>query len=500
MTASTASVYKRSGRLQVTILVGALIFSTLLVAVALGTDSWFFGVLLSCIPVGVGLNIVLARESNRHLWDWLFWVEMSLIFTVPLAIKLTGRDFSFLTELILLLVMPALTRTMVVSAKKSSEFRWAIGFLASFLLIATISSILGRSQFLAAAYQFGTNLKYIVMILVGASMQWTRRSEAWLWRLIRWTWAVEAVFVAWQWIHPGSYFAIFWGAEYMASDPLGLLPSRALGTFQHPSVLAGISAILFLASWLRYLHDGRRGYLLLSLAYMALLFASTERQELAAAIIVAGVAWVSRIQFSKVIIFSALLIPVLAVVTVVAWPKVSEKSLAEAEHWGISGNHRIDHPRAVTYLTAATIANSHFPLGSGLGTFGGAGAKRFDDSYYWQLGFTQYYWFQKENFLMDTYWPNFYAEAGWFGLLAMMLSILVLIRIPVQEFRSSTSRNGRLLSGVAAAAVGYSAIVSLTSANIGDPTLFFIPAALCGISISRSGQRITHGRLDTQII
>jgi hypothetical protein len=66
-------------------------------------------------------------------------------------------------------------------------------------------------------------------------------------------------------------------------------------------------------------------------------------------------------------------------------------------------------------MKGLAVAQQYFPLGSGLGTYGGAGAQKFDLSLFQDLGFGRYWWFMQGKFLVDTYWPNVAAESGLFG-------------------------------------------------------------------------------------
>jgi hypothetical protein len=67
------------------------------------------------------------------------------------------------------------------------------------------------------------------------------------------------------------------------------------------------------------------------------------------------------------------------------------------------------------------VAREYFPLGAGLGTYGGAGAQKFDLSLFLDLGFGRYWWFLQGKFLLDTYWPNIAAETGFLGAISLFV-------------------------------------------------------------------------------
>lgn len=447
---------------------------------------WLIAATLTFLVPLLILNVLLLTDSNRRLWNGVLWLEIGLLLGLPLILKITGKDFSFLLELVLLAVTPALIPVFFRLIRQSRDFRWVVFFLAVFMSIAVLSSIFGRSHLFAATFQAATNVKFLIILLLGVAVSWTQRSELMFWMLVRWMWPIQILMVGWQWAHQGSYFSVFWGAPYISPDPLGLFPSRALGSFQHPSFLAAVSIFFFIACWLRYLNENGRGNLMLSVIYFSLLVASTERQELAGALFVGGGAWIFKVRSWRLLFAGTFLICAFAVGGTGIWHRVTEKTIDEARHWGLVGHERIDHPRAVLFLTAASVADEYFPLGSGLGTYGGAGSQKFDASFIEYLGFNRYWWFMKKNFLMDTYWPNFIAESGWFGFLAMLCCITSLIRVTVTGLVRSTSAREQWHWGVAVASMVYMSILSLTSSAIQNPAAFLLPGAFIGIALSSS--------------
>jgi hypothetical protein len=85
--------------------------------------------------------------------------------------------------------------------------------------------------------------------------------------------------------------------------------------------------------------------------------------------------------------------------------------------------------RLVMTKTSWLIARDYFPLGSGLGTFGGWISRLFYSSVYSQYGLDRVFGLSPEvlegqDFLMDTYWPYVLGETGALGLLFYILALL----------------------------------------------------------------------------
>ena len=134
------------------------------------------------------------------------------------------------------------------------------------------------------------------------------------------------------------------------------------------------------------------------------------------------------------------------------------------------------------------LANNHFPLGSGLGTFGGVGAQKFDHSLYDQLGYGRYWWYLKNVFLVDTYWPNFIAEAGWLGAAAIAACAIGLVLVSLLRAWRAESMEEKQIWGMAFVGQFMLVVVSLTSPLYSDPNLAAIAMMFFGIASRWSSQ------------
>lgn len=89
---------------------------------------------------------------------------------------------------------------------------------------------------------------------------------------------------------------------------------------------------------------------------------------------------------------------------------------------------RGENIRTVAWPTATLLANQHFPLGSGAGTFGSAAS--FSVGYspvYYATGLSQMHGAaenSEDRFLLDFTWPKFLGEYGYFGGAIMLLLFL----------------------------------------------------------------------------
>ncbi|NHO68479.1 hypothetical protein G8770_23245 [Aestuariicella hydrocarbonica] len=86
-----------------------------------------------------------------------------------------------------------------------------------------------------------------------------------------------------------------------------------------------------------------------------------------------------------------------------------------------------DFARLVLFTGAKDVADTFFPIGSGLATYGSANSVL--SGLYVDLGVADLWWYkQEQNYLTDTYWAMLIAEAGWLGLLFFLVSLFCFVR------------------------------------------------------------------------
>lgn len=463
----------------------ALILLAALLGASLAVGFWPFAIIVVGGTYVLAFYAILAGRSGPGLRDSFFWLMFALIFAIPSLQKVTGYSANFVLEFGLILAAPLLVKPLARLLAGSRFFKWWFAALSVFFILSLLSSLFGRSHALPAAYQFLTNLKVILVLLLGFYITWSARTEAVFWWIVRWLWLPTALLVAWQWAHPTSYFGLMPHAAASA-DPLQLFPSRAVGPFHHPTYLGLYMGIFTVFCLLNAASGAGRRYYLIGLFYFLLLLASTQRQETVAAVVVASAA-VSLLNGKRFALRSAIvgLVATLAVGGA-GWFFIKDNLMQEATRWGLIGHSAIQQPRQVLYMHAVEIADQYAPLGSGLGTFAGAGAQKFDLSLYLDRGFARYSWFYEQNVLMDTYWTNFLAETGWASTLLLIFLMLLLVWFTGSHGLKKYPLEIRRLWLMAFGGMSFTFLLSLTSPSFQDPGLFLVPGIFLGVAYNRT--------------
>lgn len=110
-----------------------------------------------------------------------------------------------------------------------------------------------------------------------------------------------------------------------------------------------------------------------------------------------------------------------------------------------------------------SIAQSHFPLGAGFGTFGTTVAYENGSPFYYQLGYMSGYYYKQP--VADVFWPGIFAEAGWIGTIFFALCILLMVLDSLDRIKSDPYAGWCMLS------ILVNAVIASTS-----ETAFFNPA------------------------
>ncbi|MCZ7562776.1 MAG: hypothetical protein M5U08_02350 [Burkholderiales bacterium] len=458
-----------------------------LIGAATGAGLGALAVALAAASCLVPIYAVILDSRRLGVRDSLFWALFVLVLVLPVIHKFTGVRLYFVLELLLIAAAPLLLSEGIAVLRRSKSMRALGALLGLFLVISLMSSVFGRSQIMPGAYQFATNLKFYFLLLLGFYVAWTRRTETIFWCCVQWLWLPMATALAWQWLEPSTYFSYF-GPAHPGPDPLEVFPSRGMATFQHPSFFAAFSGMMAIIAFCRACVERRFVFYTVSLVYFLLTLASTERQEILSIIAICFAVYiVERGRTPTHSLIAAILIAA-GLTTTFLLPPVQRNLEREAISWGILGYTAITHPRPVMYLHAKDIANSRVPLGSGLGTFGGAGATRFDDSLHFERGFGRYSWFvEREKYMMDTYWPNILAETGWIGLSLMGAISLFLIFYPLKKALFKQSRTQRQYWLMSFAGSSFAFLLSFTSPAYQDPGLVLLMTLFFGVAHTRPG-------------
>ena len=474
----------------------ALVLLLLALVVAAATlFGWQVLAILSALSAVLVVGAWLLYRSGDGSREWLLWLLLGGLLALPMLARVAAIGLFGPWQLALLGLSVLGIARFAADVRESGWLKLAVWAFAVSLVLALASSWAGRTRPVAGAYQLFSDLKPLMLVCLGYALRWDENTERWLWRVVKWAWVPMLMFVVFEWAAPGPYFQLLYrGAGSPSVDPTGLLPSRAIGLFEHPSFLASIAALFALLCMGRTCsvvrgEGARWGWLVV--VYGLLIVCSVQRQEMAAcALALAVIVLLSRPDklVRNLIVVALVATPVVAAFLFVFADNIQR----EAAYWGLGpATTAIEIPRAQLYVGAFQLAEQRFPLGSGLGTYAGAGAEKFDASLYYELGFRNYWWFGKQDFLMDTYWPNPIAEMGFAGAGFLLLSYLALLAHAVS--RARRERYG-VAHGYWLAAAGmmlYTLVLSISSPAFQDPRLFVIPAIMFGVA-SWQAKRETH--------
>jgi hypothetical protein len=422
------------------------------------------------------LSLIKSRTDYSGI---IFVISFILFFILPFIQKITGLPLFGLWQLLLIF--------SIFGISKFSKYVPRAHFLLSglatffvFLSLGAFSTFTTKYHLWAASYQLVSDLKPILLLISGFAITWSSLPEKWFWKIIEWFWLPTLLLIIFEWIAPGAYFSIFKGAT--SADPTHMFPSRAVGTFQGPTFLAAIAAMFALLSFSRSQnYSTTKKYDRLRVAiYLAIILFAVQRQELIGAILALILIFIldkPKQAFNRSIVALLILISTAPIF----WTLFSQNILQEAALWGVGTIRPIEHPRAELYQGAYFLATQYFPFGSGLGSYGGAGADKFNHTLYFQLGFSRYWWFGKENYLMDTYWPNSIAETGFFGALSLLATYVFFLLHAVKKSISTLS-HARIYWLFCSGGMFYLLTLSLTSPAFQDPILSFLPLLAFGIA------------------
>ncbi|MDH5547882.1 MAG: O-antigen ligase family protein [Gammaproteobacteria bacterium] len=462
---------------------------SVLCGLSLAVGVYFVSISLIAISFILVLYMALMSNRNESLRDGVFWVFLiSLLLTSNIQ-KTLGISVFFFLEFILLVISPFLIANYYRCVNESSFLRHWTYIIVVFIVLSLISSVFGRSTFMASIYQFFTNLKIFIVFMLGFYLLWSEKTNRNFMKFVGWFWLPILVFILWQWVFPDSYSEVFSYAK-PGFDPMGIFPARALGVFQHPSFLALFAAVClgFCLAW--YVLARMKKFIYLSAIYFLILVASTERQEIIAAVFSLLVTFLvyHRLRYFAVTTI-VLLVPILGMLAIYE-EQVVEMFDKESVMWGFSGYGEISHPRPVMYIESFNIANEYSPLGSGLGTFGSAGALKYDISMYIERGITSYPWFYDDNVSMDTYWPNFVAETGFVGFILMLVIVLYPTFYSAKRLFSSKRKDeSKMWWFLSFFGLTFMLVLSATSPSFQDPGLFFLPGILFGIAFKKDAKQ-----------
>lgn len=426
--------------------------------------------------------LILSQEYQR-VRIGIVYLCLGYVVVLPPFVKATTESLYGPPQILLcalgVMGLPAFLRY----CWSSRLMTWSFVCLLLFAAMAAISTLMGRSHPIAAVNQAFNDVKVLLMITCGFAAAWTARSERIMDGLARYFWIYASAWVAFEWGATSIYYKIF--SHFLpTADQTHLFPFRASGPFEFPPYLAAAASFFLIYSFSRVVTTKDwRSWILASGGNALLLLFAVQRQALAGAILACFmVLLLSRPQ--ALLRRGAAAILGLLFVAALLFSTYADYIIRDIESWGTTRSGEVTAPRAQIYQTSVDIAHQYFPLGAGLGTYGGAGASKYDDSLYYENGFNQLWWFRKQGFLMDTYWPNPLAETGVFGAAALLgFYGLMQLFLVVKAFTARPDTRVYWLMS----AGGYLSVLQLTITHpaFTDPRLFLLTAVTFGLAVAR---------------
>ena len=461
----------------------------------LGFGLWAPGgglVLLLCLVFVVVFTPL--SKSYRVGAQGVFWTGFLLTFATAFLDLISPFKTSGLMEVWLFALAPFLLFRWGFFLKSSALARLlCIAFGLSFFL-GLLSALLNHVPAKAVLYQTAYNLKLPLLLVLGLKVGWTSSGEKWVARC-----AVLVVLYIAAWLVleialPGLYRSIAINLKELSYTPNPLLKGlmgRLSGPFVHSSELAFFSALFLLFFVVRDL--GKIGSnavnWILGSMFGAVLLLSGQQQEAAATFV--AIAAIHFLFKTRAALGTGILACAVAGISLLLMLlALGDEQLAKlGAEWGLSpATHALSSARPVFFRDAVELANNSFPLGTGFGSFGGVGAKLFDRHLYEVLGYNRYWWYQQDLFLLDTYWPNFIAETGWFAALALFAAIAAMVLYSFnQAWRAVDGLEKRTWS-IAFGSQFVAVSISLTSPIYSDPNMVALPFLFFGMAFTLSYQ------------
>ena len=303
-------------------------------------------------------------------------------------------------------------------------------FFLFYVLVSVVSSILGYSTLLSAFYQFALDAKFFIVlffcIVMGSG--WVNYNT--IFRTMSIVMLVNLPFVIFQLAFPNVYDSVFpegnHKALFYSSSGDGYV--RVSGIFWHPGTMATMCALtigLIVTKKHYNLSLSLQEKIILTISVVQILF-TLSRGEIGALLFsLFMVKFLIRRDFITSFVY--FIIPsIMVFISLLVFNEFFEMMIVEL---GLSSTATELAPRAQLLITSLEILKDFFPLGSGLGTYGGQSSIVFDSAVYWKYGFSDFWWYEEGFYLKDTFWPKVLGESGFAGALSLFVFIISIIKI-----------------------------------------------------------------------
>lgn len=470
-----------------------MVFAAVFAGMLAATGNFF---LLAIAGMG-SAGLLLLAWALMCKWSFpqlTLFVIVFLFFMLEVIHKILGLSLYGYWQAFVLLIGFLGLYPLWREVKTSAILKFSTFYFAGFLGVAAISTLLAsRSTADAATFQLVSDLKLPLVLAFAVYMGSKVDVGTLLDRAIQVFIPVGLFFLLLQWALPSAYEAVF-RASQIPMESAAIFPSPGLSIFNHPSILAATAAALAIYSFARWqIYKKQAAYSWASFAALTfLLVASNQRQEIFAFILVVTLIYilVSRQGLPLRLLFAVVAGLVVFSIYMLMFGDMFQR---EASSWGIDSMRAATHPRAQLYENAVQIAQTYFPFGSGLGTYGGAGSSKYNLSFLYQLGFANnWWWAEKEAYLLDTYWPNSLAESGFLGAMLLLLHYLSFALFGLVKAYRAQSQRARMLWFSAAGSFLWVLFTTPTSPGFQEIRLIFFPALMFGIAVNFDRKETQH--------
>jgi hypothetical protein len=442
---------------------------------------------LSLMGVGgilgmIALPLIWLLATGRQM-DVVFIILTMVMLLQDLPQKLFGTSVASATQILLIFLAPIGFPNYIKASRDNKVLMTANMLFIAYMIIGLSSTYLGRSTTLAATYQFISNLKPFFIIILGYALAWRQPTEKIFLTILRWAWVPMVLLSLFEWAAPSVYSSVFSMGGLVPQSSTDALP-RATGLFSFPGTLAAnasMIAILFLVRGLHARQGDKPAEYFTAAAYgSCIVFALSKGEMIAFTACTFMILALYKKDGRTLRILMATTLIALAVPAFYMF--FGESIEAELNRAGVTrAIGPIDHPRLQIFTLGFHLANKYWPLGAGLGTYAGAGAEKFDDTVYESLGFSSFWWYGKQDFLMDTYWPNPIAEAGYFGAILLFLSYIFVFLYAAKRWLKG-SRHSAPYWATAASGILFSLINSISTPAFMETRTYFFVAIFFGLA------------------
>jgi len=448
-----------------------------------------------------GLPINRRRSSKSRppiaLFVWMVYVSIFPFFK-GFAFFQENKIFNQIEELLMIFLLPLAFKGLRYFLSIRLWGRLSIVSFIVFLFLGILGGLLSDVSIKAMILQLLLELKVIIVLLafIGAG------HPDWIFKhflpILKGLMLISIPLILFQFTWPDTFDAVFptvaQGKFHLTG---GQALHRAVGTFRHSGLLAFVSSSMAALFFIRMkVYGFKKKSLFWFLIAVVLLVTTLERQEIAGFFLLLPLLWLIMHR-TRIIGFKFVSATCMALVgLIVIYPLLP--TIIEYLHFTIVKMSLL-HPessnaaRVVFYFWGTVIAIKYFPIGYGIGGFGGHAANIFNSPIYAKLGFHNYPWYKERMFMTDTFWPHILGETGLFGVFAYLVFIGSLIPFLWQTGKTSESNSVRLYSYYTMFSVLYLLTVSLTAAAFLNLLILMVSFMFLGFLKSIHSHNMNEG-------